>query len=985
MTGATNTGAVVRQDAGGRSARVLFAVYLFVLVLVIFPLTPKPTHEIKILLTHWAAFLLPGWVLLAGWVRREPFRRPRVFLPLMAAFLGWMVVSWALAPLRGHSLVTLAEWFALFMLWLAASQVYRTPGQVRALAAVVCVAVALSSAYGFVQKMGADPMPWDPAHMVMDVYEQMPATFGNPNVAAHVLILAVLFAMYVALGGGLWAAVLPLVGVYLAHQWYTTQRGGVLALGAALVVVLAGALFNRVTRRPTRAAVFTMVAVLAVGMLSIIALMGVLWVRTGTVYPLDMSLLLRYNAYQGGSEMIMARPLTGYGPGNYQIVNTPFWTPYEQRWFAQKQMLNDHVHNEVIESGVDGGLPLAFVHLSLLLAGVYFGLVMASRAQDRDTRRLGYLYAAFFTAFAIDGLFGFNLRSPVSGALFFVTAGTLDGVWCSDTSPPHPSRRAVGGLAWRVLLCAVALLAALLATRVFWSRMLLLRGMGAAQWGVYAESERLLARGEMLAPWDWRFAYELGNVAADQGQFEEAAGHYLRSLESKPYDLSALMSLAFARFNLAAPVLTSGTAEPAELQAAAESLALARRYAGAALELCPVLPQPHDTLGRAAFLHFSRLREIGAPESEIRSALDTMESHIDQALRYGAVNQGELLRFLSVARLGLGDIKGAGRALKRAGQSNPDDPVTWRLFYQYAENNGAFPEMQATLDGQVSRLVRETDANPNALAECAVWLGRVLVASEAFHAEVETAYKTAVQARPDRMDAWAEWAVYAGERGHVNGLIEVRDRLGEANELPALAAAFTEAVRDPAAALAATDSLVTAAESAASDSEEALPPDWLASPARYLLGRVADSGEAPARYAAALGSVLELAGDWEHAAGAFRMALDGNPAPGERRHILRQLAAALHRSGNMEEALALLRDPATGTPGDPVLLEIRADTLVAVGRTSEARLDYLQAMKRFAGDGDSMERVRRKLDQLTAGGGADSSAPAQDGTGSTQP
>lgn len=83
----------------------------------------------------------------------------------------------------GHCLQELARLAALVSLYVTAAQVYRTPAQVRGFMLATVAAVAVSTAYGFVQRAGLDPFPLetpgDPLHLAM------PGTFGNPNYAAH--------------------------------------------------------------------------------------------------------------------------------------------------------------------------------------------------------------------------------------------------------------------------------------------------------------------------------------------------------------------------------------------------------------------------------------------------------------------------------------------------------------------------------------------------------------------------------------------------------------------------------------------------------------------------------------------------------------------------------------------------------------------------------------------------------------------------------
>ena len=97
---------------------------------------------------------------------------------------------------------------------------------------------------------------------------------------------------------------------------------------------------------------------------------------------------------------------------------------------------------------------------------------MAYTARDRAYRRLGLTFAALFTAFLVDGCFGFNLRVPVSAAFFFILLGLLDGVWTAHFSAER-SRSRLPSTLWRGVVLALVILNVAFATQVFAAQFLL--------------------------------------------------------------------------------------------------------------------------------------------------------------------------------------------------------------------------------------------------------------------------------------------------------------------------------------------------------------------------------------------------------------------------------------------------------------------------------------------------------------------------------
>ena len=670
-----------------RVLRFGFALMLALVVLAIFPYTPRPTEEIKILIYQGAASLFLGIFLIHSVVTRRAFERPPLLFSVLMALLALYAVTALASDYVAHSLVEWSKWASLIALYVVASQVYRTERSIRVLLVSTCVAVALSSLYAFMQKAGVDPFPWNEALRENAVYKDLPATFGNPNIAGHTLIVVFILSLYLAtLPGTRWCILFT--AVFVAHMAFTNQRSGIFAIGAAGTIVVLAVLFRRLTKRPVLV-VAGVIATLTVLVCAGIASIGVWAHRTGGGYaPIDTSLRLRYNAYYSAIEMLHEKPILGYGPGNYRIVNTPFWTPYEQQWFAGERLMNFNVHNDFLEAAVDAGLLGGLLYTTFFALAIGGGIYLYAQRRDPRERRLCLALAAAFFAFATDGFFGFNVRVPVSAVLILVLAGVLDGFFAYTLQASESTAHRERSYFWPTVLGGAAVANAVFAGAVFFSEVYFQRGEGAQYWKAYAAAEDAYSRGERLAPWNWLFPYRLGIAFTSQGNGEAAAGQFQECLQKNPFYIPAMSYLAQNYFNQAAPVLVSANPAPALVSEANILLDRAEDRAQNALTLCATWPESDDILGRIEFVramwvHNSRpaaRSPYGTPEALWRSAA----AHFERGLADGLEQSKEPLRLLAQIHLFLNEPDRVEQYLFDALDTDVHDSTTWSTFWEYA-------------------------------------------------------------------------------------------------------------------------------------------------------------------------------------------------------------------------------------------------------------------------------------------------------------
>jgi len=966
-----------------RLTRLLIGVFVFILVLAMYPYTNDPTNHVKKLLLSWAAFLLgTGW-LAATWWFQLSLRRPRIFLELLVSLLILFAITALRSPFFGYSVIELSLFTFLFVLYAVSSQVYRTPAQVRRLMLVFCAAMAFSTLYGFAQKTGLDPFPWD--DRTSDVYTNIPATFGNPNFAAHLLILTILMAVYfLATAYGkrrqpapkdateqeprsdrrwIWLALVLVM--FWIHLRFTGQRAGIIALLAAAVLVVAAVLIKGLVKRPVPSVLIALVLVALLGILGGSGAMLLAKWRTGSAFPLDVSLLVRYQSYVSASDMVLDKPILGHGPGVYGLAYPEYWTTFEKEWFAQEIRMNAHVHNDLLELAIDAGLPAAGLYLAVLLLGMSYGLLLAFVAPDPGRRGLGYLFAAFFAAFFVDGLFGFNLRVPVSATALFLMMGALEGLWL----PSRPQRSQAQALRpWGKALCAAAIavlfMFLVLQSRVFAAEYSLQQGMTAQD---HASAIARYTEGERRAPWNFHFARRLGRVFMQQKDPERAIEHFMRSLELNPYYVLTHLPLAHAQRVVAQRAMR---VNPQDYDKPLRLLDDAADHAQQVLQVCPMFPAAEDVLGRIAVtsaVFLGRDTSPGAPQ-RAETYWKAAEGHLQKAIRYGAQNQAELYRLLAQVRAATGRLEGTEEAFVRAAQSDPANTETWPVFVDFSNRHKRYDRLRDTLYAQIDRIKEMENPDSDALATVHLWLANVLENGYGDFDAVDNAYAQAVRQRPQRPEIWSNFARYAYDKGRLDALYtaisESCKQVESLGEKPLAHVAAVNAVLEQGAKVLDNASLVLMSHVRAHPkSAPATVSQTYAWAAQIFLEKLSEQSPGAAHACSAflnLGIVFAACDDLNTADPLFSKAMECVTGP-EKAFVAIHWADTLVRLERPENALKLLRDARRRYPENFDARWALARTLVMQGATKEARKEYEFLLQQEKLDPKGREMLEKEL------------------------
>lgn len=944
-----------RQSRLEQYFRILIGAYVIVLVLAVYPYTDDPTGDIKRAINGVAGFGLAGaWVLIAWW-NRLLIRTPRIFPWLVAAFLSLYVIAALGSEARWVGLVETSNFASLAALYWVTSQAFRTTRQIQRLLLVLVGAVVLAALYGFTQKLGFDPFPW--ADRNSDVYTNIPATYGNPNFAAHVLILTIIVALYLLVSGFHWLPGLIALAIMVQHFYFTSQRAGMIALAAAAAVVLVAWLAGKRGKRPFAGAAISLAIIATAGIVGSCGAMAWSKWHGGTPIPLEPSLVIRYQSYISAPNMLSEHPLLGFGPGVYGRAYPAYWTQFEQEWFAQELRMNAHVHNDLMEIALDAGLPAAGMYLTMLVLGMCYGLMLAFLPGLREHRRMGYMFAAFFAAFFVDGLFGFNLRVPVSAALFFLMMGLLDGIWASELPDPavrlgRPFPRLRGAtLAGAAALIAVGLFFLALPVLEFLASYNLHNGLRAQAIKNYPLSRAYFTRGEELAPWRSEFARRLGQVSMQEMNLDQAVAQFDRSLRLNPHYVLTHLPMAEAKMLQAQRTVQENKDN---IPKALESLKHAEEHLQQLLDICPMFPQAHNLIGKIAYISAMYLAGANQPEQkdQMLSEWQTAEKHLMEALKYELDNKSELYRTLAKVRIALQNPAGAEQALARAIQIAPEDPENGPLFLDFALHHKRYDRFRNALYAQIHLLKSQEKPNLDVLSSSFLLLANVLENGYQDLPGADQAYLSAVDANPLRPEVWTNFARYAYDKNRKDslfvGIAQSCGQLQVKNQPPlAHVAAVNVVLQQGPPALEKATTLLLSHVRAYRPTTALSTAQTFSWAAKILLEQAAQAApETPGLCIANFNLAVTLVGLEELESAQKLFAQAQSCLPEEQQPFLAiHWADTFVRQNRTTDALDLLRQTVAKYPTNLDAHWALARTLVKAGQIGEAKEQYQQLLQ----------------------------------------
>jgi tetratricopeptide (TPR) repeat protein len=770
--------------------------------------------------------------------------------------------------------------------------------------------------------------------------------------------------LYLLTSGLNWVWGLVGLAIMIQHFYFTGQRAGMIALAAAAALVIVGWLAGRRVKSPLKGVVVSLAIVAVAGVAgSGGAMVWSKW-HGGTPVPLEPSLVIRYQSYISAPNMLFDHPVLGRGPGVYGLAYPEYWTQFEQEWFAQELRMNAHVHNDLMEVAIDGGLLAAGLYLTMLVLGMGCGLMLAFAPGPPERRRLGYAFAALFAAFLVDGLFGFNLRVPVSAGILFVTMGLLEGVW-GGSAPgpgvPFRSPRGIRLVAWGAA-CAAMIFFLALGTQVFAAQYLLYTGMRAQAQNDAVEARSHYERGERMAPWESVFARRLGQLSLAEMDTKRAVAEFDRSIRINPYYILARLPMAQARMLEAQELVQEGTERIPE---ALQHLDDASNQLDQVLKICPMYPAAHRLLGKIAYISALYLDSVKPPEQQdrITQYWRTAEEHLLFALKYELEKKSELYRTLAKVRIALGNVTGAEQALSQAIQANPGDLDTGPVFLEFAQHHKRYNRFRNALYAQIHSLKEAEEPDLDALATVHLLLANVLENGYDDLEGADAAYLAAVDFGPIRPEVWSNFARYAYGRERLDPLrVAVAQSCGKlevSNQRPlAHVAAVNEVLQRGPAALENATTLLLSHVRAYQPMGNLTAPQTFAWSAKMLLDAALQAPEdTPGICTACLNLGITLAGLDELDRAQQLFARVKTCLPEDQQPFLAiHWADSLVRQNRMSDALDMLRQAVGQYPANLDVHWALARTYVKTGMIGEAREEYeeLLAMPDLDAQGRTM-------------------------------
>lgn len=954
-----NQESTIRHVPAALNRWLIIGLVIFV-VLAIYPYSTGPASDIKILGYQIASFVALVLYMLSRRHAAPYSSSARMIVAVVSAFvlvnLVASVVSFNIGYSLGREMMRL---LALFIIFLAAAESFRTPGQIWALFGAICMVTALTSLYGIVQYAGFDPFPWGESGGML---REAPATFGNPNFASHVLVIAVVLAFGLATQRrGRW--VLLVIPLFAIHFSLTKTRGSMLGLGCAAVIVLAAIVVARWKLKPGWSIAWTCGSLILVGLIGAGAAVGKTIIERGEAVQFDRgdSITLRYHSFFGACEMIQDRPWLGYGPGMYQVFNPEYWTDFEQERTSRRNMMNFEVHNEPLQFAVEAGLLGGILYVALFVAGFTYGLCLWFANPSRDARVLGLTLAAFLVAFFVDSGFGFNVHVPASSTMLFILTGTLVGLLrdgapgtVASATPFRPDRF------WRVAIVVCAAAIPIFGVRDFLSKCATLRGMGAMEHKVISAAVESFEKACRWAPYDWVPRAFLGIAHMANGDMGKAVGQFERSVQLNPNNYNARSRLAEALFNVAAQ-------SPNRPQDTLESAIANATYVAA---LSPYFEQPHDLLGRAAFLQAQWLEggsNGGDPGLADRHS-ETAAAELLLAIEHGSGHTAKLYQIIALARLGREDFLGAQQAYLRAVLEQPSDLEIWQSFWQASERMNDYRSLITMLDRQIDHLSASRNPDAEMLLELPLLRARALVRIGDVSG-AEQAFDRIVRDHPGRGDAWAAFHEFASangrERAFTQSLLDI-SRKAEDGEIPLhVKAAAAATQHDEREIVQGLGGLVNALQGGSGSQVDSTQISWAVDMVAQGVRETTISTGTSGRIHLMLGLLYEGLGQLDTADDELKQAaasLGGD----ELVLALLTRGEVLTTTGNAHEAVDVLRRASNLAPQRFDARYAYANALAQDGQWAGAALEYQNVLASFQLDESTRSAIKEQAREAAA-------------------
>jgi len=397
--------------------------------------------------------------------------------------------------------------FATAAIYFASRSLASSPRHLRRIARAAAAALAVALCYATLQLMGLDPFPWTRSATLAGV-RRVPGTLGHANHLGAYVSMVLPSLAWLSAGARsrrarlFWIA---LAAVSLPVLAETLSRGAWVACGAGLVVW--GLLTWRARPRGSRGGRLVLAAAALAAVAFLVPLLTPLrpelLERLRQITDLSApSTQSRVHLWRAGIAMALDHPALGVGTDGYLAAFPRYRTP--AYWNIEWNGLSAKAHDELIQIAATQGL-LGVLAALLVVLFAARAILDLSRHRDPALRSGSAAAGGALAAFLVQGLVGFTVVSTgiLAAALAGWAAGARAGPGSGEAanpSAPRAARVAAWGVA-AVLWVPAVLLPWLAETKA-----------APALRDPMTSSERAdrLGAASALAPWDARYATELG-------------------------------------------------------------------------------------------------------------------------------------------------------------------------------------------------------------------------------------------------------------------------------------------------------------------------------------------------------------------------------------------------------------------------------------------------------------------------------------------
>jgi O-antigen ligase len=542
-----------------------------------------------------------GFLLLLLLKALSLFKKPEIYYsPLelyLALYVGWVCLSFLWSPVDLAASEYLGRFLPCVGIFLLIRQEGRSgdgPFRIKVWAGMAVVACL----YGLAQKAGLDFIS---AYADGGSTDRVFSTFGNPNVFAAFLVLSApiifLWPVHSKKADGQPVLIGLLCVLIFSDILLTGSRAGLLSFVLEFFLIIAF-LRSEILVNKKLKLLLAPVLILVLGLGCYVG------------FKTEARPTERLEVWKGAAQMFLAKPLKGWGVGQFSLNFSPYVTPALAGQMQKDNSFTEHVHNEVLELGIETGL------VGLVLAGLFwFGLwgrgfrqsLLSSHGDNPMAFETAGLVIGLF-AIGITNLFDYNCR--LSGVCFFIW---LAAALLANRVYPVDKIRLTAQLG---ILIGILLLGGFAFGMVQETRLLaavlsenpqrdFLKDLPA---DLPAEEQNLINKIK-TQPGDSTNYHELGNIYAKLGKMGDAQKAFEKELELNPQSGGAYL-------NLGNIYLLSADNDLGKMQ-------LARECYEKSLELDPKSVEGHFNLAYVYFLH-----------KDLKEAL----SELDQVLKLDPQN-----------------------------------------------------------------------------------------------------------------------------------------------------------------------------------------------------------------------------------------------------------------------------------------------------------------------------------------------------------